>query len=110
MEGIPSPSISTYRRIQVAQYLISNNLARSGDFTFSTTGQLMSYNLPHLPEVLADGVAFQTSGCPDCNRPFYNERPGGPMYNYPRPLTSRQIEAAIEDVKPYFCAKVGGFY
>lgn len=27
--------------------------------------------------------AFLTSGCPGCNRPFYNERPGGPIYNYP---------------------------
>jgi biotin synthase-related radical SAM superfamily protein len=51
-----------------------------------------------LHEILADGVAFQTSGCPDCNRPFYNERPGGPMYNYPEPLTSQQIKAAIEEL------------
>jgi len=98
MEDVPPPPISTYRRMQVARYLISNNLARIGDFTFSTTGQLLSYNLPNLPEILADGVAFQTSGCPDCNRPFYNERPGGPMYNYPKPLTLQQIEAAIEEL------------
>jgi biotin synthase len=85
--------------MQVAQYLITNNLARVGDFSFSPTGQLLSFSLLRLHEVLADGVAFQTSGCPDCNRPFYNERPGGPMYNYSMPLTSPQIEAAIEDVK-----------
>jgi len=99
MEDVPPPPISTYRRMQVAQYLISNNLARAEDLTFSPTGRLLSFNLPHLPEILADGVAFQTSGCPDCNRPFYNERPGGTMYNYPKPLTAQQIEAAIEDVK-----------
>ncbi|MBL7184500.1 MAG: radical SAM protein [Anaerolineae bacterium] len=99
MEDVFPPPISTYRRMQVAQYLISNNLARIGDFTFSATGQLLNFNLPPLPEILADGVAFQTSGCPDCNRPFYNERPGGPMYNYPKALTWQQIEAAVEDVK-----------
>jgi biotin synthase-related radical SAM superfamily protein len=99
MEGVSPPPISTYRRMQVARYLISNNLARIEGFTFSTTGQLLSFNLPRLAEVLADGVAFQTSGCPDCNRPFYNERPGGPMYNYPKTLTSQEIEAAVEGVK-----------
>ena len=99
MEDASPPPISTYRRMQVAQYLISNNLACVKDFAFSPSGQLVSFDFPRLPEILADGVAFQTSGCPDCNRPFYNERPGGTMYNYPRPLTSQQIEAAIEDVK-----------
>lgn len=98
MEGISPPSISTYRRIQVARYLITSDLARIGNFNFSPAGQLLSFNLPHLPAILADGVAFQTSGCPDCNRPFYNERPGGPMYNYPQPLTAQQTKAAIEDV------------
>ena len=99
MEDVSPPSISTYRRMQVAQYLITNNLARIGNFTFSPAGQLLSFNLPRLSEILADGVAFQTSGCPDCNRPFYNERPGGIIYNYPKPLTLQQIKAAIEDVK-----------
>lgn len=98
MEDVSPPPISTYRRMQVAQYLIANNLARIGHFTFSTTGQLLSFNLPRLSEILADGAAFQTSGCPDCNRPFYNERPGGPMYNYPKPLTLQQTKAAIEEL------------
>jgi biotin synthase-related radical SAM superfamily protein len=97
MEGIHPPPISIYRRIQVARHLIANDLARIGDFTFSPAGQLLSFNLPRLPEILADGLAFQTSGCPNCNRPFYNERPGGPIYNYPQPLTGQQTKAAIED-------------
>jgi biotin synthase len=99
MEDVSPPPLSTYRRMQVAQYLITNNLARVGNFTFSTAGQLLNYNLPRLPEILADGVAFQTSGCPDCNRPFYNERPGGTMYNYPKALTLQQVEAAIEELE-----------
>lgn len=99
MEGMSPPPISTYRRMQVARYLITNNLARVGNFTFSATGQLSNFNLPRLPEILADGVAFQTSGCPDCNRPFYNERPGGPMYNYPKTLTWQQIKIAVEELE-----------
>jgi biotin synthase-related radical SAM superfamily protein len=99
MEDVSPPPISTYRRMQVAQYLITNNLTCVRDFTFSPAGQLFSFNLPRLSEILADGIAFQTSGCPDCNRPFYNERPGGPMYNYPEPLTSQQIEVAVEELE-----------
>ncbi len=99
LEGASPPPISTYRRMQVAQYLISNNLARIENFTFSATGQLLNFNLPRLPEILADGAAFRTSGCPDCNRPFYNERPGGVMYNYPEVLTRQQVEAAIEELE-----------
>lgn len=99
LENASPPLISTYRRMQVAQYLITNNLARIGNFTFSPAGQLLSFNLPRLPEILADGIAFQTSGCPDCNRPFYNERPGGTMYNYPKPLTRQQTKAAIGELE-----------
>ena len=29
-----------------------------------------------LATLLGNGDAFRTSGCPDCNRPYYNERPG----------------------------------
>jgi len=99
LEDVPPPPISTYRRMQVARHLIANDLARVGNFAFSPASQLVSFNLPHLREILADGVAFQTSGCPDCNRPFYNERPGGIIYNYPKALTAQQVEAAIGEVK-----------
>jgi len=39
---------------------------------------------------LGTGEAFRTSGCPGCNRPYYNERPSGPFYNYPRGLTEEE--------------------
>jgi len=45
--------------------------------------------------LLSSGEAFRTSGCKGCNRPFYNERPSGPMYNYPRPLTPDEAAEAL---------------
>ena len=39
--------------------------------------------------------AFQTSGCPGCNRPYYNERPGHVPYNYPRPLNADEAAEAL---------------
>jgi len=96
----PPPSLLSYRRIQAARYLLAAGACRVEDFRFSATGQLTSYGLNgvRLHELLADGSAFQTAGCPGCNRPYYNERPGKIIYNYPRPLHSGEIEAAIASV------------
>ena len=103
MQDQPPPPLDTYRRMQVARYLISHGLATLGDFSFSAEGRLVSFGLPDVAKRLADGVAFQTSGCLDCNRPFYNERPGGPLYNYPRPLSPTEALRAITEL-----AVVGG--
>lgn len=99
MADEPPPSMGSYRRIQVAQYLISCNLRSTKDFTFSPEGRIVSFGMPEdeLREVLANGKAFETSGCPGCNRPYYNEPPSGPLYNYPRPLTPREAQQAIEE-------------
>ncbi|HUT17269.1 MAG TPA: radical SAM protein, partial [Acidobacteriota bacterium] len=43
--------------------------------------------------IVETGKPFLTSGCPDCNRPFYNEKPSGPIYNYPRNIRLEEIEA-----------------
>jgi biotin synthase-related radical SAM superfamily protein len=98
MQDQPPPPLDTYRRMQVARHLISHDLATLGDFSFSAEGRLISFGRPDLARTLADGVAFQTSGCPDCNRPFYNERPGGPLYNYPRPLTPAEALRAVAEL------------
>jgi biotin synthase len=101
MQDQPPPPLDTYRRMQVARHLISHGLATLGDFSFSAEGRLVSFGRPDLAKVLADGVAFQTSGCPDCNRPFYNERPGGPLYNYPRPLTPAEALRAVAELATF---------
>ncbi|MFN2227310.1 MAG: radical SAM protein [Anaerolineae bacterium] len=84
----PPPPLDAYRRMQAARWLIVHDRASAGAMAFDAAGRLLDPGIP-LP---ADGEPFRTSGCPDCNRPFYNERPTGPMYNYPCPLTS--VEAA----------------
>lgn len=97
MENTPPPPLTTYRRTQAARYLISHDLARVEDFAFNG-GRFTSFNIPGLRKLLDNGEAFRTSGCPDCNRPFYNERPGGVMYNYPRPLTPSEAKAAMVEL------------
>lgn len=99
MEKVSQPKMEHYRRIQVGHYLIRNELARAENFRFSE-GRVVSYGLTfeELKDSLQTGEAFRTSGCPDCNRPYYNETPGEELYNYPRPLQPEEIEQAWEHV------------
>lgn len=95
----PPPPLEGYRRVQAARWLIVHNVARVADFTFTPDGQLQSLGRPGWRELLASGDAFRTSGCPDCNRPFYNERPGGATYNYPRPLAPEEAARALDECR-----------
>ncbi|ACR79199.1 MULTISPECIES: radical SAM protein [Kosmotoga] len=100
MSKNPSPPLDQYRRIQVAHWLIRHGICDGSNFSYKN-GSITGFGLSskELLKHLADGEAFRTSGCPDCNRPYYNERPGGPMYNYPRPLTPDEITKAIAELK-----------
>jgi biotin synthase-related radical SAM superfamily protein len=94
------PGLSAYRRIQAARFLLTTEACRVVDFSFFGGGQIASYGMSprRLHNLLSDGQAFQTAGCSGCNRPYYNERPGKVMYNYPRPLNAGEREAAISAV------------
>jgi biotin synthase len=94
------PGLSSYRRIQAARFLLTTEACRVTGFGFQLGGQITSYGIgpQQLRSLLADGRAFQTAGCSGCNRPYYNERPGRVMYNYPRPLSAEEREAAISAV------------
>ena len=93
------PSVLQYRRIQAGLYLLRNGITVFSQFVFHQ-GQLVSYGLNKhdLRNILFDGSAFQTSGCPGCNRPYYNERPGGIIYNYHYRLATHEAEHAIREV------------
>jgi biotin synthase-related radical SAM superfamily protein len=89
------PSLAVYRRMQAARWLVVHSLARVEDMPFDGTGRLTCLGARLPPS----GEPYQTSGCPDCNRPFYNEQPGGPLYNYPRPLTAEEAARAIQETE-----------
>ncbi len=95
LEMKPQPLIEGYRRVQLARYLIVNGRARSEDMCFDGAGCLTDYGVEKetLKWIVETGKPFLTSGCPDCNRPFYNEKPSGPIYNYPRNIRLEEIEA-----------------
>ncbi|MGE5577946.1 MAG: radical SAM protein [Syntrophothermus sp.] len=100
LEDRPRPSLGAYRRIQAARWLLLCG-AGAEKFSFDGEGRLTSFGLTReeLRRRLAGGEAFQTSGCPDCNRPYYNESPGGVIYNYPRPLTAAEAARALDELE-----------
>lgn len=95
LDDRPQPPLSQYRRMQVARWLILSHSARRTNFHFGRGDVLTSVRYAGWREALLNGDAFRTSGCLACNRPFYNERPGGTIYNYARPLTPAEAERAI---------------
>jgi len=90
----PQPPIGQYRRIQLGRHLIHKGLSTVHDFSFDEGGRLLSYGLPQkdLDEVINSGIPFQTTGCPGCNRPYANSRPGPNIRNYPFPLSESDIQ------------------
>ena len=96
LSGNPPPSLASYRKLQLAHYLITKRMSRYRDMKFRN-GCLVDFGVSdeQLKAVIRRGEPFMTSGCPGCNRPYYNERPGGPLYNFPRRPTLDEI-AKIE--------------
>ena len=94
--GAP-PELYHYRRMQGAFWLLAHGLAKADAFAYNHDHRVVSLGLApeELVEVLGQGEAFRTSDRLGCNRPYYNERPGGVMFNYPRPLTSGEAQMEI---------------
>lgn len=92
LENMSQPKISVYRRVQLARYFIVNEKTRVENMQFDDEGKIVDYGVSQLllNQALEFDAVFQTSGCPGCNRPYYNEKPSGPIYNYPRPLTREE--------------------
>ena len=95
LADLPPPPLAAYRRMQMARWLIVHGLAGAEAMSFDAAGALAGFGVP----VPGDGQAFRTSGCPDCNRPFYNEQPGGTLYNYPWPLSAAEAEGALAEME-----------
>lgn len=97
------PVLAQYRRMQAACALILDHGAGMDHFGFGTwrrrENTLLQITYPDWKCCLSNGRAFRTLGCPDCNRPYYNERPGGVMYNYPRELFSEEMQASIAQME-----------
>jgi biotin synthase len=94
------PKLESYRRIQLARHLIVSGKANATNMMFNDQGAITAYGVLSevIEQVLDEGQAFRTSGCPDCNRPYYNEKPSGPIYNYPKALNKEELQRIKEEL------------
>ena len=75
--GSPRVNVRYYRLAQLARYMLEHRV--DPDLYTDYEKGVVKRDLP----VSSVVDAFYTSGCPGCNRPFYNESPRGPLYNIP---------------------------
>ena len=89
-QAFPGVDVATYRVYQVARLLLEHGL------------DPLDYIDPGPPPQFTRRPPLDpcrgllTSGCPGCNRPFYNEPPRGPIYNYPSAELLRRDREAVE--------------
>jgi len=101
LENNSHPPLESYRRVQLMRFLMVNGLVRYEEMHFDEEGKISNFGIAihGLKQIIEDGTPFLTSGCPDCNRPFYNEKPSGPIYNYPRKTSQEEIEKIKKQLK-----------
>lgn len=100
LEKNAPPKLDSYRRVQLARHLIISGITKFSSISFNETEEITGYGvIPEiLEQVIQEGTAFQTSGCPDCNRPYYNEKPSGPFYNYSRKPKIEEIQGIKKEL------------
>jgi biotin synthase len=92
MDHLPAPSRGRWRRLQLARYLIEYRDHPFAALRFDADGALVDFGMDEaaLHRVIAQGVAFRTSGCPGkerddvsaCDRP-YGDSPPSDIASYP---------------------------
>ena len=98
MDHLPATPRDQWRRVQLARYLIDYRGVRVEHMRFDEWGRIKDFGLPEreLDDIIAEGVAFRTSGCPSkerndisaCDRP-YGDSPPSDIASYPfQPATA----------------------
>ena len=99
MADHPLPPMDTYRRVQLARYLIDRGISRVDRFVYDDAETVREFGVraDELDGIIDTGEPFRTSGCVGrdgrvaCNRPFGNSPPGPDIRNYPFPPTPEDV-------------------
>ena len=99
MADQPLPPMETYRRVQLARYLIDQGISRTDRFVYDEAETVRAFGIQadELDGIIDTGEPFRTSGCVGrdgqvaCNRPFGNSPPGPDIRNYPFPPTNEDV-------------------
>ena len=100
----PCPA-GQYRRVQLARFLIDNDLARAEEMRFDGKGRVSDFGLEQsaVESWIHSGRPFMTSGCPGggletaCNRPF-GDGPPSDIRSYPFPLEPGDVARVKEQM------------
>lgn len=98
----PKTPVERWRRVQLAKFLLEERGVHPDAFVFDDDGMLERIRAPRalVDEVVHDGFAFMTNGCPSsggepgCTRPMGSWRPTESPRDYPWQPTAED-EAAI---------------
>ncbi len=92
MDHLPATPRGQWRRVQLGRYLIDYRGARVEKMAFDAEGRVTDFGLPAsaVEAVIAEGIAFRTSGCPGkfrddvsaCDRP-YGDSPPSDIASFP---------------------------
>ena len=102
----PQPPWPTYLRVQLARYLIEEELSSLDKMAFDQQGHIIDFGISpvQLKQVINLGTPFMTTGClgPDgevaCNRPFGNCLPDERQWNYPYPPNQEELTLIHENI------------
>ena len=91
MAAHPKPSLTRWRRVQLAKFLLEECGLEPPAFAYDDDGALARIRAPLelVERVVADGWAFMTNGCPGaggepgCTRPMGSWRPSEAPRDYP---------------------------
>jgi biotin synthase len=106
MNDHKQPSYGQYRRIQLARHIINEGFGTYENIKFNEAAQITDFGID-INDIIENGEAFMTSGCPGkdgkvaCNRPFGNERPSKPIRNFPFLPEDQDIEMIKEQLADY---------
>ena len=108
LSTLSPPPLRSYRRVQLARFLIDEDLVDDDAFSFNAKGKLVDFGLAPetLDRIVESGRPFFTSGCPGengevaCNRPFGDSRPGPSLRNFPCALDHSDIGRVRRQMGP----------
>ncbi|MFH1766358.1 MAG: radical SAM protein [Gemmatimonadota bacterium] len=112
LSGRPQPPWPAYLAVQLARYLIEENLSPYARMGFDSRGRIIDFGLDaeRLSEVIARGTPFMTTGCLGrdgrvaCNRPFGNCLPEARQWNYPYPPNDEELGLIRHELPRLVCS------
>ena len=107
MASHPQPELSRWRRVQLARHLVEVEGCGLGHFSFDDEGAISKLRLDRgvVDDIVAQGVAFMTNGCPGgdgapgCTRPYGSYRPVEAFRDYPFVPEANDLEEVGQQLR-----------